>query len=98
MVAALHSMLRVAEMFIHFDLEASFENLFRRPSEHAASAHKIDAISSCLSDQLLSERPVNPATIPLIGTCNHDHMMVCHCLSFRLNHDDSACQARPPRI
>ena len=49
----------------------------------------------CPGEGLLRERPVDMIISWLVHFLDHDHIMVCHCLSFQLNHDDSACHAEP---
>ena len=87
-------------MLLHLDLEPRFEDLFGQPCEQPAGADQIDPVRLRLGDELLRERPINTSLARPVGFLHHDHIMVCHCLSFRLNHDDSACQAKPvtPRI
>ena len=95
-VAAGRVVLGVAEMLIHLDLQAGLEDLLGEITQQPSRADQIDALRASPRDELLRNRLIQSTFIVVVGgRCHHRHIMVCHCLSFRPNHDDSAFQARP---
>ena len=55
-VAALGGVFRIAEMFLHLDLQPGLEDLLRQVAQQSSGADKVPAVRSRLVDELLSKR------------------------------------------
>ena len=60
MVAAIRSVLLIAEVLVHLDFQAGLEDLLGQPGQQTARPDQIDPVGTRLLDELLGQRPLRP--------------------------------------
>jgi hypothetical protein len=78
----LDSVLHIAEMLVHLDLQTGLEHLLREPGQQTARTDQIHTVRARLLHQLLSERPLRPPLIVIVRWLRHQHILLGHDLSF----------------
>jgi len=80
-VAALYSMLLIAEMLLHLDLQTCLKDLLRQLAQKAVRADQIDPLDAGLFDEPLRDLRIDLRRQPQLGLLvlrRHSAILICH--------------------